>query len=502
MRNTRNKMIALLGLLLLGLSLFQGAHASAGVVSAPVVLQETNGTTLRRAHAQADATFGKGIVPLTTAPAYQANAAVASGVVVSTGGNLYQSVTAGTTGASSAPTGLRQSSDGTVTWVGADMFMALSANAYAPTITTGQANPSATLPTALTPGFGNTFSTLYGAQWWSSGSGTGCTSVCKPVTLQTKSGTYEAVYYDWAFNTDAQKLAFLPTTNSLPYRIWIDDQMYSPQNLFSTGGGGTWTIIDWSSLGIRRNHKVEIEGWNTTGGGDTNFYNTVRVSKLDQVWPLGANDAVRGAYIGDSQCGGSSYTTYDIGMSAFTRRIGIRDMWAFCKGGTGYINQGAGNAFYTYGQRVPQVLAMNPAPKIVFFEGSSNDAGSGASAITTAALAAWQALADGGYKGPIVVIGVPPMPSQATNAATVEGALQTAITQFRASRSNTICFIPLQSGPNGPVITGTGSVATSASDGNADLYNSDGTHGTDAWRDYEYQQIDAGYKTNCLPNIP
>jgi lysophospholipase L1-like esterase len=465
---------------------------------APTVVKETIGMALRRAQMQADALYGQGFAPpLTTAPAWQANTAYVAGALVANGGNLYEAVTSGTSAASGGPTGIRQSTDGTVTWIYFGSVTALSNSAYAPTVTTGQANPSATLATLLTPAYNNTFSTLYGAQWYSSGQGTSCTSTCKPETFQSKAGTYEPVYFDWAFNTDAQKIGFLPTTTSLPYRIWIDGVQYSPQNLFSTGGGGTWTIIDWSSLGIRKTHRVEIEG--PVDFGDTNAYNALRVSTNDQVWPTASANDIRGVMISDSICAGSSYTTYDHGLGTFARRIGVRDMWGLCKGGTGYINQGAGNAFYTFGQRVPQALALNP--KIVFFMGSPNDGAQTAAAVQAAALAAWSALPQGGYTGPIVIIGILPEPSQATTAATLEPALQAAITQFKAQYANPICWIPLYGDPNGPIITGTGNIGAGAGNGNADIYNTDGTHPTDAGRQYLYARIAQAYKNNCLPTI-
>ncbi|SFK71466.1 hypothetical protein SAMN05444581_11646 [Methylocapsa palsarum] len=85
--------------------------------------------------------------------------------------------------------------------------------------------------------------------------------------------------------------------------------------------------------------------------------------------------------------------------------------------------------------------------------------------------------------------------SRGPDAASVnsELAIQAAVMQLNDPR---IYFIPLISGQDGAVITGTGSVTAPKNNGNGDYYiSSDGTHPTQLGTDYEAGQFAARIKS-------
>lgn len=242
----------------------------------------------------------------------------------------------------------------------------------------------------------------------------------------------------------------------------IDDRLVS-LTPFLKFTNGLYAHIDLSSIGGRREKKIDLLG---IAGMRING---ILLAQTDSLWRPQFTNNVKAVMISDSQFAGHSFGLKLGGgdpLSRFADRMGWTDWWNFAIAGTGYISKGAGNAFLTFGERVSQVLAMSVPPDVVCFHGTTNDNGQSASAITAAALAAYQALRAGGYRGLIVVYGVW---SLSAECAATEDAIADAVVQFNDPYT---MFIPISQAANPPITgawnntgypPGTGTVANNAS---------------------------------------
>lgn len=267
-----------------------------------------------------------------------------------------------------------------------------------------------------------------------------------------------------SFITDAPILTVNVTSsfNTGQLSMAIDGRLVS-LTPFLKFSNGLYAHVDLSAMGGRKAKRIDLIG--SVGLR----INAILLNPTDSLWRPETPNAVKGVMISDSQFAGHSFGLKLVGgdpLSRFADNVGWTDWWNYSTAGTGYIAKGAGSAFYTFGERVAQVLAMAVPPSVVCFHGSTNDNGETSAAITAAALAAYRALRNGGYKGLIVVFGIWSL-SAAT--AVTEAAIAAAVTQF--NDPNTI-YIPISQAVNPPITgswnntaypPGTGTVANNAS---------------------------------------
>jgi len=189
--------------------------------------------------------------------------------------------------------------------------------------------------------------------------------------FESKAGSYRGQGTSVAFWCDAPKLGLYVTGATQGVGIMVDGR---PLTLGAVGSGlasGNWFSIDWA---YRKARLYELMYTRDIVG----YQRVLAMTASDQVWAYRPPVTVRGAFIGDSYLAGSSYGPFlpgNILSQHFGRRIGIDDMWCFGTGGTGLLNTNVagGGPFYTYRERLPQVLATSP--DVIFVYGSTNDGG-------------------------------------------------------------------------------------------------------------------------------
>ena len=156
-------------------------------------------------------------------------------------------------------------------------------------------------------------------------------------------------------------------------------------------------VIDWTASTGRRLRQYEVET------GKSGSYFGCAQTPVSATVSASGGHAPRMVVIGDSYNAGSSYGPWLAGGSIaqlLGKRLGWRDTWNMSVGGTGYLNASA-STFSTFGQRVPQALALSP--DIVLLMGSSNDVGYAPMAVQ-AEVASTLRVIRAGTSAPIVVI--------------------------------------------------------------------------------------------------
>ncbi len=478
---------------------------------APVRLAETLGAKLRRLARDAERGNPTSNLPWKAPPAYAQGEAIKTGNVRASGGNWYEALSTATTAGASGPTHTvaNPAFDGAGStgvlwsWIGAARMAA--DDAAAPTVSVeAYGSPSLGLlyqPVSHPSRFRMLGATpeVYSTTQW------------KPAVFQSKSGTtvygassgIEFMVFDSAFAIDhvafAQGMTFI-----------VDGRFVS---LDHDGVPASSQWLKMALPGGMREHRVEVRGrrddWNFRG---------VRVSTLGQVYAPPATDLVRAVFIEDSIGAGSNYGPYMVGQTLhrqFGDLVGIRDMWSFSKGGTGYIAKDVDGASYSYAERLAQAVALKP--DIVFFAGSSNDRGTRAGTpfastpitaadLTAAALSTYRTLRGLGYAGPIVSFGIVPIDDSAEVAAAkiayAEQAVADAVTAFADPQC---WFVPVRTDPVGPWVTGAWNNDATPSSANSALVTNidpaDKTHPGAFGVSYYAQRRATAFKRSVLPNI-
>lgn len=314
----------------------------------------------------------------------QGQAVNAGEVRVGASSHWYVAVSTGTCGASqpSHVTGAAVS-DGTVLWtyIG-DAIGDSASDPLAPTwVDTGSAStPGGT--TKLDMWANRGLVTLFGGTGIVQGAGNNRIRI---QNFQTQSGTWSYGKSCAAFWSDAALIAFEGPSTNPGICIHADGRPIKMGAMLANFGGNYMSTCTWPS---RKQRLYEL------------FFSkleaivpVVAIPSTDQIWPLRDPAGIRMAIIADSYDDDSSYHPFLPGNSLGTgigRRLGIRDVWHFSKGGTGLIAKGSGSAFYTYLERLPQVLASNPDLIVIY--GSTNDQGQTQGAVQAAATALLNAI--------------------------------------------------------------------------------------------------------------
>ena len=385
----------------------------------------------------AAASQGKSLFPdAWIAPsAWSSGLAVREGEVRSNGGNWYVSLGNGTTGVTAPTHTANQTpSDGAVPW--SHLGYGLTSNdARAPTLTnTGSAStPSGT--TAMDVWANRALFTLrgcYATQY--------VTSRMTLNAFSKKAGTVQGGG-SVAFWSDAPLIGFEANSGTRGIVIYVDDRpvQWSP---IGAGLAGTY----WSTLSHadgRRPRKYEV-----FMPPSANNFMRISIGSNDQVWPDKPAVPLRGVFVGDSyiDLAGTNYGPFIGGnnlASLLGRAIGIPDMWAYGTGGTGLLNPGA-SSFYTYRERIPELLTLSP--DVIFVYGSSNDSSYTSGQISTEAGLFLDTLR-ASTSAPLFWFG--PIPTAVPNLSVVDAAIASAI----AARPNQNIFYksPSTDNPAWPV---------------------------------------------------
>lgn len=309
-------------------------------------------------------------------------------------------------------------------------------------------------------------------------------------SFEAKAGTAMSAGVSVGFACDADRLAIFVPANAGQVRVIVDGRYLTPGSIV-VSTNDQWLVIDWTASSGRRLRHYELET-----GKSVSYFGYVQVPQSAIVSASGAG-APRMVMIGDSYNAGSSYGPWLAGgtiAQLLGKRLGWRDVWNLSVGGTGYLNPGT-SGFHTFGQRVPQALALSP--DIVVLMGSTNDVNHSASAVTAEVLATLRAIR-AGTRVPIVVVGVPSI--NVTGAAATEAAVAAGVAQ--ASDPLTF-FVPI-SGASPPWVLGSWNNASGVPAGTANggLYvAADNVHPPEMGFDYYAQRIEQAIRAGVLPGL-
>ena len=434
------------------------------------------------------------ILPAWLAPAAYADAtAYGVGEVVSNAGRWYMCGVAGTAPAGGAPTQvdtaqyMRAVASGPY-WTYLSGAQNVDPGDGAPTVNLVSSNPNlginwhpVTYPSAFR--VRGAAPTVHRSTMWSL------------VAFQAKAGTPMCCGASVSFQSDESKLAIMLPASGQQYRLLIDGRYVRPGS-WVVSGGDSWLIVDWTATSGRRLRTYEVETGKSAsyfGHVQTSTTATVSASRVDEP---------RMVVLSDSYNAGSSYGPWLAGGSIaqlLAKRLGWRDAWNLSVGGTGYINPGPGS-FYTYLERVPQVLALNPDAILIM--GSTNDIDHTPANVTAAVSQTLRRLR-AGTTAPIIVAGMAPLNS--ANVVPTEAAIALAVAQFGDPHA---FFIPIATdtmpwllGPwnNSTAPSNTAGVVRVKNDA---LYLAgDNTHPPEIGFDYYAQRIEQAVRSSILPTL-
>ncbi|MFZ1250620.1 MAG: GDSL-type esterase/lipase family protein [Candidatus Microsaccharimonas sp.] len=417
-------------------------------------------------------------------PAWAASFTYALGQVVKSGAITYICITAGTSGTVAPAATNGTIADGTIQWT--VWGWSPSVVADGPIYTGTQTNPS--LPNVYYPALDSGCFALYGAS-----ASVYLTNYWKLDRFQQSAGSTVSGDASVSFTTDAPKFAVLGGLGAV-LRIRIDGRLYSLDQLkpFSTGGT-VFHVFDFTSTGGRRPRTVQVDLHRFTP-----YFYGVAVDAKSSVWKPSAK-AIRAVWISDSTWAGSTY-----GPSAWTvphiagDLLGWADNWNFSTGGTGHLNPGTG-PFYTFRQRIPQALALNPDVWMIF--GSLNDIPYGTTAQVTAAVQGCISdIRAGGSDAPIIIGGIWPRVDD-TNMVAYENAIQAGVSAASDSRT---WFIPVRTDPAGPWVMGPNNNNSHPSTNQAQQLiaaGSDNTHPLEIGTLYFAHRINRSVRELVLPYV-
>jgi lysophospholipase L1-like esterase len=268
---------------------------------------------------------------------------------------------------------------------------------------------------------------------------------------------------------DCRYIAFKVGATTSGYRFLVDGKYVSTAGfVLGTTSGSTaqYILLDFGSRAIR---NITLEGQGTCGIGGA------YVEATGKLWPAASNDWVYATMLGDSYVYGSAATALGDGVSPTLGDWLGMQMHASGSGGTGWATTGSA---YRFDQRIANgdIAIGGVTPDVIFFMASVNDRTLSTATVTTNALAGLRSARAQYPNTPIVVFGCAGA-SYVTTVTANEAAVQSAVTQF----GDPLCaFVPFSTDTNGAWVTGTGTVAAPANNGNSDwVTSSDGTHPTD-----------------------
>jgi len=484
---------------------FSGCLANTG----HALSAETLGAKLRRLAADAAASNSLQNPPLLPAPKWIPNHAYSPGEVVQSGTHLYTCYKAGTSATAFGPmeTGYAPITDASAQWLFSGSPTVTMPDPAAPVVTTTVSMSTVTAAgvTKFYTPFGSPSSFAFGG---------GRPTAAPPATMQqaafpavqayaSKTGGNTGLnngtnnyYWTATFVTDSPKVA-IGLNYPAPATIVIDGRKLYPGALKGASGGNpTGILLDFANAGGRKKRTITIE---VSGNA---YFAGVGIDSASTLSAPDTTDRIRVAFFGSSiEAGGASYPVLG-GFSwpiQVSKLLGWSDPWNLGIGGTGYIANLGGQS-YSYIWHAGD--AIDIAPDIVVVGGPVNDGGSGTLMdLKSAAVQLFQKLRASLPKAIIIGMGTFPGSSgPSTDKMNRETTITNAVDQLNDSR---VFFIPVSTGPQGSIITGTGTITAPNGKGNSDLYiTADGTHPSQLGIDYEAIQYASRIKSMVVDMLP
>jgi lysophospholipase L1-like esterase len=255
-------------------------------------------------------------------------------------------------------------------------------------------------------------------------------------------------------------------------RFLVNDQYVAATQTTVTNTATSYITLDFTAAGGRAVRKIALEGENAL------VFQAFSVLPTESLTKPGG-PVSRMFVVSDSfGCAGGATERFKGFPQVLGDLLGIRDVWNGGVSGTGYLNQGAGQA--TFRQRLSDMTQA--APDIVLSVGGHNDAGpSLLRDEITAYLSAIRAQSTL-RNVPIIIGGVNGANQATATTIPLENAMAAAITAFA---DPLVYFVPEITGSAGPYFTGTGSTAGATGTGNCDVYiSADAVHPNDAGHAY------------------
>lgn len=420
------------------------------------------------------ANLKKGIT-LVGATAWSSGLVVTAGTIISNAGNAYIATNSATTG-TAAPTGFGMGiSDGAVTWnyygpQTAPVITALGTTAPAGYTNIFQFNTHPErfvlyggTPTTLAFG-GGTYLDPWARTTSASGSGSeGSNPALNP-------GTHNGAIV----HTDAIAPVFTIFPGQSGIRFIIDETLYVLGGGFGAAPGSapSYIKLDFTNAGGNSPRTIELEQ------SSRMLFQDVRVQATDTLAAIGSSDTLTMALFGDSITGatGTSGLQANGWGSVMMQRLGIRRKIISGEGGTGYLNSISGTKLNLL-QRITDITGLNPVPDLIGIAMGINDQSVFTNtAIVNQMTSVIQTIraAPGFATVPLFIFGVFTGAQAGLLAISValEAAIQTQVQAMMITDSN-LFFVPVSgngSATDQPWLTGTGSIAAPAGNGNADRY--------------------------------
>lgn len=370
---------------------------------------------------------------------YAASTAVALGyrAVNVANGNIYVVTTAGTTGASSAPTGTGAGiADGAAVW---DYVASAGGRFYR--------NASG----AYSSGAATVISNDGWYNWLGSPTAPGSTGFGRFMT-QGELATLE-------FDTDADTITLVNDGTTATLQIEIDGRYFDGGNVTTAIATG-YKFYTLAFPSDRKYRSIRLHGFRENDSGSLRgvYCSANGTMRKPELKP----GTLKGAFMGDSfsvqtNSGGAPR---DFGMAPVALAgIGIEDMFLSGVGGSGFI---AGTP-YTDAARTSAVIAT--APQVVIAQGSVNDSGATQGTMSTA-INAWVATMRAALGANALLIITGAMGRSQTGESTVEGYMRVAIAALVAAGDANLVFIPASGDTAGPW----------TNTGNTEFYSTDNIH--------------------------
>ncbi|WP_029555115.1 GDSL-type esterase/lipase family protein [Xanthobacter sp. 91] len=308
-------------------------------------------------------------------------------------------------------------------------------------------------------------------------------------TFDSKSGTTVYGGSGIAFMSDATGISFQVPASVQGIRVYVDGRPVTMSNIGPNQGGWYYHTIAFG----KRKERL----WEVFFGKDTAAIYNVAIPSNAQIWPAPSVVPLVGAFIGDSYLQGSGYGPFLDGNTLsghVGRLIGIDNMWRFGTGGTGLLNPGSG-PFYTYRERLPQVLAQSP--NVILVQGSTNDASYTQAQVNTEALALLDAIR-AATTAPVFWFGPAPLSGGYSSIQIVDTAIAMAI----AARPNSNIFYKSLVTSVPPVFIGShNNTNFSAFSTIGEYIGGDNVHPVDKGTMYLARRMASAYANEMLPLV-
>ena len=251
----------------------------------------------------------------------------------------------------------------------------------------------------------------------------------------------------------------------------VNDRRMSDSQVAVTPGSGFFNPggfqIDFRDSSVKGKPK-KIRVLTTDGFAVTAAQ--VYIESGKKLWTEANPNRWKLAVEGDSLTEGGYHSPYQPGqdwVSQVGTLLGCDDVANMAQGGTGFISDNFGQKT-TYMQRIERFASLNADVYVI--AGNHNDLSYPSADQIQAALRYFKKLRELQPKAVIVVFGVNPLQGESSDSGGVRNAELNLKVAFDQWADDNAYFVPIATDPNGPWITGTGSVDAPKGDGNKDLF--------------------------------